>query len=500
MTHIMQQLLSYSLTLAVLAGGYLVASLWMRRRYAAKWLYLAGVILLVAFLFPFRPQIPIAPQGTPAFLLGLTNPRDFVFTPAERAASTPPPAGQVSVWLVIFMVWIAGAGCVLLCQGVKHARFCRAVRRWSSPVRDEALLAAFARAKQDLSLQNQRISLKHCACLSSPMLVWLGKPTILLPEESADAQATRYIFLHELVHYQRKDLLCRLVMLVVAAMHWFNPMVYPLIRAVTLQCEISCDDKVVENQDAMGRHQYALSIIGVVQAHARRYPLLTTSFYGGKDTMKKRIASIFSLQKKKARLLLACAIALALVAGISFATDKPTAGVRYLAVTSGYSPYERVPGLPEEIAQTDDIIQATIVNGWRPMPLRLPEGSAEAEEYALAGVWVTLDEPFAILQDEETGTASYSMPRDTLLEPTAIAMINPLAYGIIVEITEDALVVEAVSRFGEALPNNPQIQYTLTADTIFADANGEGSFVPGAYVTLIADEQGVALAILSVIG
>jgi hypothetical protein len=214
--------------------------------------------------------------------------------------------------------------------------------------------------------------------------------------------------------------------------------------------------------------------------------------------MKKRIASIFTLQKKKAHLLLACALVLALATGTSFAMDTPAPGFRYLAVTSGYSPHERVPGLPEDIAQTSDIIQATLVNGWRPMPLRLPEGSAEAEAYALAGVWVTLDQPFATKRYEGYSADHYEMPRDTLLEPTAIDIIGPLAYGVIVEITENYLVVKPVSRFGEPLANSPQIRYLLTADTVFAGMDDE--FKPGGSVTLIADAQGVALAVLAVIG
>ncbi len=322
MTQWMQQLFWHTLAMSAMVMAYYTATRWLRHRYAARWFYLAGAILLIGFLIPFRPVFTIEVEQAPAFLLNGAGQEAAAFpfamdpSPAEQAAPGFP------LWQTVFLVWALGALGTLAYQGIRHLRFIHAVKRWCTDVKDAGLLAQFDEAKRDLGLNGRDIGFAHCACISGPMLLRLDKPTILLPEKAEADDSSRSILLHELIHYQRRDLLLRLVMLFSTAIHWFNPAIYLLVKQVSLQCEISCDEKVVENKDIEGRHQYALSIIGVAQHQARGYTLLTTHFNGGKDTMKKRINSIYEPAKNKMGIvLLACVMVMTLLAGTSIAAD-----------------------------------------------------------------------------------------------------------------------------------------------------------------------------------
>lgn len=326
-----QRLLWHSLTMSVIVAAYYGVTIRLRNRYDAKWFYIAGVILLVGFFIPFRPVLTIAMEKAPTFLQNAVNQAEGLLAanpPSQQGASETQRIAQSFPWHAAFAVWAVGALGTIIYHIIKYLRFTQAVTRWRMPVQDGELLARFEEAKRALSLESRKIALARCACVQGPMFLWLGGPTILVPESMAAVEDSRFILLHELIHYKRKDLLSRLLMLLTIAVQWFNPAVYLLVKLVTLQCEMSCDQKVVENQPVEGRHQYAMSIIGIARHQSRGYSLLTTSFYGGKDTMKKRISSIYEPAKKKiASVLLFCALMLTLAAGTSIAADSKAAFV-----------------------------------------------------------------------------------------------------------------------------------------------------------------------------
>lgn len=351
MTRWIQQLLWHSLTMSAVVVAYYAATAFLRRRYATKWFYLVGVILLVGFLIPFRPVVTVEMKQVPAFLQEVAVQEAQGQHSAQGNAQAPPQGAQGFPWSIAFLVWAAGALATLLYHAVRHMRFVSAVKRWRVEVKDAKLLAQFEQAKRSLGLVGHDIGLALCACVHSPMLLRLDRPTVILPEGDQEAYDPRFILLHELVHYKRRDLLCRLVMLLSSAIHWFNPAIYLLVRLVTTQCEISCDERVVRGQAIEDRHQYALSIINVARCHAKGYTLLTTYFNGGIDTMKKRINSVYEPTKGKiGALLLAVTLLMTILAGTSIAAD--TGEIKY--------------ALPESPIKFDEKLDSYVVS-WEPM-------------------------------------------------------------------------------------------------------------------------------------
>ena len=50
-----------------------------------------------------------------------------------------------------------------------------------------------------------------------------------------------HIFLHEMMHIKRKDILANWIMIVVQAFHWFNPIVWYAFSKMRKDREIICD-------------------------------------------------------------------------------------------------------------------------------------------------------------------------------------------------------------------------------------------------------------------
>jgi len=131
-------------------------------------------------------------------------------------------------------------------------------------------------------------------------MIGFVNPRILLPKSDIEEDELRFILRHELVHYKRKDLWYKCLVLIATAIHWFNPIVYLMAEAIDILCEMSCDAEVIRSTDADTRQHYSETIIGVVKYQSKMKTALSTNFYGGKKGMKNRIFSIMDTGKKRA--------------------------------------------------------------------------------------------------------------------------------------------------------------------------------------------------------
>lgn len=312
--------------------------LW-RERYRAKarcWLWLA----LAAFLlFPVDFSVKDAPvQAAPpqdyTLFVGTDKTTiqstDHLFGDmAERSGQTSTqvrdsiiarpvtdPAQKatryIPVTTILFYGYLAGAAAFLLCQGVSYVRFRRTVRRWRSGVTRgdyRALLQDTAR-----SLNVTAPEMFVCEAISTPAVTGLFHPTLLLPHEGYDLNELRYILRHELCHLKRRDMLLKLVLLAANAMHWFNPVVYLMLRQADEDIELACDSAATDGLDRAERAAYSRTLLAAVQSHVRALPA-TTCFGGTVERLKRRITNVLGAQKKRGLGVVALVLALTLTAG-----------------------------------------------------------------------------------------------------------------------------------------------------------------------------------------
>lgn len=312
--------------------------LW-RERYRAKarcWLWLA----LAAFLlFPVDFSVKDAPvQAAPpqdyTLFVGTDKTTiqstDHLFGDmAERSGQTSTqvrdsiiarpvtdPAQKatryIPVTTILFYGYFAGAAAFLLCQGVSYVRFRRTVRRWRSGVTRgdyRALLQDTAR-----SLNVTAPEMFVCEAISTPAVTGLFRPTLLLPHERYGLNDLRYILRHELCHLKRRDMLLKLVLLAANAMHWFNPVVYLMLRQADEDIELACDSAATDGLDRAERAAYSRTLLAAVQSHVRALPA-TTCFGGTVERLKRRITNVLGAQKKRGLGVVALVLALTLTAG-----------------------------------------------------------------------------------------------------------------------------------------------------------------------------------------
>ncbi len=121
----------------------------------------------------------------------------------------------------------------------------RNLLRVSSPAGEEdqmALEAARRRTGCD-----REAELYRCSGIHTPMLMGFHHPVILLPGKMPEGSLEAALS-HELTHLKRKDTGYMLILTAVRCVHWFNPLVWLMVRTARRDMELCCDYDLLNGQ------------------------------------------------------------------------------------------------------------------------------------------------------------------------------------------------------------------------------------------------------------
>lgn len=352
-------------SLAILAM-LVLKPLW-RERYRAKtrcWLWLAlAVFLLLPVDFSVKnAPVQAAPPKDYTLFVGtdktaIQSTDNLFGDMAEKSGQSPAQVRDtiiqrpvtnpeqkttryIPVTTILFYGYLAGAAAFLLYQGVSYALFRRTVRRWKRDVSRADYAAMLSDTARDLGVSAPEMIV--CEAISTPAVTGLLRPRLLLPHEHYDVQELRYILRHELCHLKRRDMLLKLVLLAANAMHWFNPVVYLMLRQADEDIELACDSAATDGLELPERAAYSRTLLAAVQSSVRALPA-TTCFGGTVERLKRRITNVLGAQKKRGLGVVALVLALTLTAGCAVSwgeraqkNDDPFADKSYTVDTLLY--------------------------------------------------------------------------------------------------------------------------------------------------------------------
>ena len=345
-------------SLAILAM-LVLKPLW-RERYRAKtrcwlWLALAAFLLLPVDFSVKNAPVQAEPPKDYTLFVGtdkttIQSTDNLFGDMAEKSGQSPAQVRDtiiqrpvtnpeqkttryIPVTTILFYGYLAGAAAFLLYQGVSYALFRRTVRRWKRDVSRADYAAMLSDTARDLGVSAPEMIV--CEAISTPAVTGLLRPRLLLPHEHYDVQELRYILRHELCHLKRRDMLLKLVLLAANAMHWFNPVVYLMLRQADEDIELACDSAATDGLELPERAAYSRTLLAAVQSSVRALPA-TTCFGGTVERLKRRITNVLGAQKKRGLGIVALVLALTLTAGCAVSwgergkkNDAPFDGTRY---------------------------------------------------------------------------------------------------------------------------------------------------------------------------
>lgn len=329
-------LLEISLGCALIIGLLLVLTPVLSKRFSPRWRYWAWLFVALRLAVPVRISLPQTPMRVevPAALSVATYDAsadyswandqgvsgagmeaytihyaiDYTDTTGEevvirselfyRQVTRGDDSTVTLYWdNIFFALWFLGAVGTLGWTLAGYRRFRRKAIRCS----------------RSSLMQAGSVKVRWCEGIFSPMLMGFFRPVILLPEGMPE-HVIEPTLAHELTHFKRHDLWYKLLLIIARSVHWFNPLVWWMVRRAGQDVELCCDYDLLKGQDAQARRTYGQAILDQMTAGDRGTSSLTTGFFGNKKSVFVRFRAIMDTAPRKkgyaALIFAACMITL----------------------------------------------------------------------------------------------------------------------------------------------------------------------------------------------
>ena len=313
MGNLFQTIVLNSLNMTLVALLLMIILRALKNIQSPKIRYYSWLIVLLGFLIPVRFSF-----GYALFHVSNASEAPAVTAGAGTTVIKAAEAGLSwnTIMAILFVIWLLGVSAFAAVSFVRFFRWKRTILRLSKPSPYyDAFVSTFAE-EMEIGPVEVRIS----DAVSSPMMIGLFKPTILLPVRHYEYDELRLIIKHELTHYLHRDLWFKLLLILCRAVHWFNPFMVLFARSIEQECEYYCDMSVMENEPEKMRKVYCNSIVNTLADQVRRNgremrPVLATSFYSPKSGLKHRFSMVLRGKTRKVIGVLILAGVLTIVSG-----------------------------------------------------------------------------------------------------------------------------------------------------------------------------------------
>ena len=245
------------------------------KKFPAKWQYYVWIAVLLSMIIPTyklippkeAQKLPLLPQNEivqPEAAQDLEEaPRTVIIeeTPIEYREVNITPDYRIKLLDLLAYVWFAGMCFYLIVVISSYIIYLIRKHKKAIRITENAVLNE---VKKELKIK-RHIKIRMSPDIQSPMLVGVLFPVIYIPCREIPDENMRMVFLHELTHYKRKDLIIKWLSLFVNAVHWFNPLAYLLCANVSEACEVSCDMAVTKNMSDTEQKIYMKTILDLVE-------------------------------------------------------------------------------------------------------------------------------------------------------------------------------------------------------------------------------------------
>ncbi|NRY59118.1 M56 family metallopeptidase [Clostridium beijerinckii] len=206
---------------------------------------------------------------------------------------------NINIFEVLSYLWIITTVIIITYRIFSYVKLKRNLVDLSIQVKDERINSIYYELLSEFEIK-RRILLKVSDYASVPFGIGIFNSFIILPNKSYDEIEVRWILKHELMHFKKKDLIYKFLVMAVSSIYWFNPLVYVLNKYINIECELSCDEKVLHECDFNERKIYALTLLNSLkqgQANINHTKLATE--LGNKEILKRRFDSMLNKKTKR---------------------------------------------------------------------------------------------------------------------------------------------------------------------------------------------------------
>lgn len=226
----------------------------------------------------------------------------------------------------VLYIWLFGTITAVTVNIAGYIRFLKNLRQGNKPATDEEnrILTALLNGRKNVSLVRNRF-------VTTPMLIGILRPYIIIPDIDFCENQLKHVLRHEIIHLKRFDIVVKWLMMIATSIHWFNPLVYFIKKEINYACELACDEAVIRSLNASEKQAYGDTLISIVAEHKYPAGVLQATMCEEKKSLKERLIAIMNYRETSkyrvifSAILLGCVVfgALYVGAGVGIGKDVP---------------------------------------------------------------------------------------------------------------------------------------------------------------------------------
>jgi beta-lactamase regulating signal transducer with metallopeptidase domain len=315
----------------IVIGGLLILTLLVLNKVLKSSAEMRSWLLMTAFIT--STIVPLTLLSTTPALTEKTSVLEKTSTIAntmaqqETVAPLVTPSTEQSLWHIpseiifqfseiltaLVVVWFIGS-------------LWRSLMVWGSFLRTRKLIKVSKpieqkRIKALVNSTNTGIKIFSASQVSSPMVVGLTSPRIILPENmmlQLSSEQLAPIVLHELAHIQRNDIWFSHFQEFIAVVFWWSPVIRLLNKKIHIDRELACDLRAVKQLN--NNKQYAQSLIDCAKLMiTQQRSVLAMGLFSQKKELNNRVSAVLKSKKLKTPSMLTI---IGLCLGLSVLTIK----------------------------------------------------------------------------------------------------------------------------------------------------------------------------------
>ena len=278
------------------------------KKYTKAFNYYIWITIVIVMLIPFKIQI-YAPQGVSEKLNGIWRNIPNIRKSETLIGNINVSNEQISNssiinYKLLAYLWLIVTALIATYLIFGYFRFISKVKSLAWDVTDDNINIIYSELLYEMNIK-KKIGLKICSGISSPLGSGFSKPFILLPTADYSYEQIRWILKHELIHFKRHDILYKAIVMSVIVLHWFNPLAYMMLKMFNSDCELSCDEAVLENLNIDDRRLYASTLISSIRLNRIKTSKSTmcTGFSNDKTILKRRLENMLNIKRGKKGIL-----------------------------------------------------------------------------------------------------------------------------------------------------------------------------------------------------
>ena len=378
-------LVQVALYYAAITAGILLFRFIFKNRISSKLQYLMWWLLILRLLMPVTPDIGLhfnlqdmllkqahqAELPTPAPVLDVapasvpnTQPSYDSVTPAVQPDTDVAPSQHVNPtkstdwYSIVFVVWLLGAIGFLGWLIFVKLRYYESLQHLMAGGPRE-VYELYDRCCKELGVKPLPLWIVNKSM--SPGIAFFGEPVLLVPISlCGDESRLRFALLHELTHKKRGDHYMTLLLNILRAVYWFDPVVHFAFSELRADMESACDSDVLAYIGHEKKRGYLTVILDMFSYDTE--PILGMSQIRSRRMAKRRMKGAF-MKNRTSPAFRAITLCIALIMSLccfttacQSAPEKDTPG---MAAEQTADPSAESTLMPETSAQEPEAAAAT---------------------------------------------------------------------------------------------------------------------------------------------